>query len=88
MLLTTDHMPGKKYEILGLVVGRYPAITDGFEKAKGKMVEEAEKLDADAIIDVHFASSVSEVVTYGTAVKTCRSNWWTPSIMRKWHRVD
>lgn len=52
------------------------------------MIEEAQKLDANAIIDVHFASSVSEVVTYGTAVKTCRSNWWTLSIMRKWHRVD
>lgn len=87
MLLTTDRMPGGKYKLIGLVVGRYPAITDGFEKARGKMIEEAEKLGADAIIDVHFASSASEVICYGTAVKTCQSPWWTPTIMRKAHKM-
>ena len=87
MLLTTDRMPGKKYELLGLVVGRYPAITDGFEKAREKMIEEAEKMGANAIIDVRFTSSVSEVMSYGNAVKTCNSPWRVPFFKKKAHKV-
>lgn len=44
------------------------------EEASGRMIQEAEKLGADAIIDVRFTTSVvissaAEFLAYGTAVK-------------------
>lgn len=52
-----------------MVMGRYSAVSESFEKAQEKMVKKAVDLGADAVIDVHFASSYSEVAVYGTAVK-------------------
>jgi uncharacterized protein YbjQ (UPF0145 family) len=49
-------------------------ISDAREFAKGQMVQEAQELGADAIINVRFETSadesgVYEVLIYGTAVK-------------------
>ncbi|MGC9313448.1 MAG: YbjQ family protein, partial [Sediminispirochaetaceae bacterium] len=49
-------------------------LNDAREKSISRMVEEAEKLGADAVINVRFATSAiasgaSELYVYGTAVK-------------------
>lgn len=49
-------------------------ITDAREEAIERMTEEAEKLEADAIINVRFTTSqlmsgAAEILAYGTAVK-------------------
>jgi uncharacterized protein YbjQ (UPF0145 family) len=50
-------------------------MSDAREQAVNRMVEQAEKLGADAIINVRFTTSMvmsgaSEFLAYGTAVKT------------------
>lgn len=61
-----------------LVGGELKSYTEMMNKARdlatGRMVEEAEKLGADAIVNVRYASSsvmqgAAEVMAYGTAVK-------------------
>ena len=61
-----------------LVGGELRAYTDMMNKARElateRMVEEAEKLGADAVVNVRFASSAvmqgaAEIIVYGTAVK-------------------
>ena len=100
ILTTTEHIPGKDYEILGLVrgstiqsknIGRdisqsFKTLVGGELKAYNdmmndaralatkRMVEEAEALGADAIVNIRYASSAimqgaAEVIAYGTAVK-------------------
>ena len=100
LLSTTDTIPGKELEVLGLVQGNtiqtVNAVRDigaslktlvGGELTKynemmnnaralatKRMVEEAEKLGADASVAVRYASSsimqsAAEVMAYGTAVR-------------------
>lgn len=69
LLLTISKIEGKTVEPIRMVMGRYSAVSESFEKAQEKMVKKAEDLGADAVIDVHIASSYSEVAVYGTAVK-------------------
>ncbi|MFH1696583.1 MAG: YbjQ family protein [Candidatus Diapherotrites archaeon] len=49
-------------------------MTEAREQALARMVQEAEKLGADAIVDVRFTTSqvmatAAEILAYGTAVK-------------------
>lgn len=100
LLVTTEYISGKEFEMLGLVrgstiqsknVGR--DITQSFKTLVGgelkaytemmndarnlatdRMVEEAKKLGADAIVAMRYASAsvmagAAEVMAYGTAVK-------------------
>ena len=100
ILVNTDYIAGKNFEMLGLVkgstiqsknVGR--DITQSFKTLVGgelkaytemmndaralatkRMVEEAEKLGADAIVNIRYSSAAvmqgaAEVMAYGTAVK-------------------
>ena len=100
ILVNTDYITGKEFEMLGLVkggtiqsknIGR--DITQGFKTLVGgeltaytemmndaralatkRMVAEAEELNADAIINIRYASAAvmqgaAEVMAYGTAVK-------------------
>lgn len=69
-----DIMQGLK----SLVGGELTAYNDMMNEARAlatmRMVEEAEKLHADAVINVRYASSAimqnaSEVIVYGTAVR-------------------
>ena len=100
ILTTTEHIPGKEYEVLGLVRGSTiqsknigKDITQSFKTLVGgelkaynqmmndaralatkRMVEEAEAMGADAIVNVRYASAsvmqgAAEVMAYGTAVK-------------------
>ena len=61
-----------------LVGGELKAYTEMMDEARGlatkRMVEEAERLGADAIVNVRYASAAvmqgaAEVMAYGTAVK-------------------
>lgn len=61
-----------------IVGGELKAYTEMMDEARAlateRMIEEAEKLGADAIVNIRFASSAvvqgaAEVIAYGTAVK-------------------
>nr|WP_312576241.1 YbjQ family protein [Sedimentibacter sp.] len=100
ILVNTDYISGKEFEMLGLVKGSTiqsknigKDITQGFKTLVGgelkaynemmnearalatkRMVEEAEAMEADAIVNIRYASaavmaSAAEVMAYGTAVK-------------------
>lgn len=100
ILVNTDYITGKQFEMLGLVKGSTiqsknlgKDITQAFKTLVGgelkaynemmnearaiatkRMVEEAEALGAQAIVNVRYASSAimqgaAEVIAYGTAVK-------------------
>ena len=100
ILVNTDYINGKEFEMLGLVKGStiqskhlgkdiaqsFKTLVGGELKAYNemmndaralatkRMVEEAETLKADAIVNVRYASSAimqgaAEVMAYGTAVK-------------------
>ncbi len=100
ILVNTDYIEGKTFEMLGLVKGSTIQsknigrdITQGFKTLVGgelkaynemmnsaralatkRMVEEAEHLGADAVVNIRYASSTimagaAEVMAYGTAVR-------------------
>lgn len=100
VLATTDHIPGKEHEILGVVegstvrskhvghdflaglrnivggeVGSYTTLLrEAREDAMSRLVKNAEEMNADAIVNIRFATSSvaagsSEILAYGTAVK-------------------
>lgn len=100
ILVNTDYISGKEFEMLGLVKGSTIQsknigrdITQAFKTLVGgeliaytemmndaralatkRMVAEAENLQADAVINIRYASAAvmqgaAEVMAYGTAVK-------------------
>lgn len=100
LLVNINYLPGKEFEILGLVKGNVvqsknvgkdimagmkglvggemKGYTDMLNEARQiaskRMVDEAEKLGADAILNVTYSSSAiiqgsAEIIAYGTAVK-------------------
>lgn len=100
IITTTNDIPGKEIQILGIVKGNTIRarwfgrdIAAGFknlvggeivsytdmvsktrEEAQHRMIEEAKKLGADAIVAVRFSAtevmpSTAEILAYGTAVK-------------------
>ena len=100
LLTTTENIPGRSYEILGIVKGNMIQtrnigrdIGQGLKSMVGgelstytemmnesravatkKMVEEAEKLGADAVVMMRYSTSTvmqgaAEIIAYGTAVR-------------------
>ncbi len=100
ILVNTDYISGKQFEMLGLVKGstiqtknigrditqslktlvggELKSYTEMMDNARAlatkRMAEEAEKLGADAVVNIRYASSAvmagaAEVMAYGTAVK-------------------
>lgn len=100
ILVNTDYITGKNFEMLGLVKGSTIQsknlgrdITQSFKTLVGgelkaytemmndaralatkRMVEEAERMGADAVVNVRYSSAsvmqgAAEVMSYGTAVK-------------------
>ena len=100
ILVNTDYISGKNFEMLGmvkgstiqsknlgrditqsfktLVGGELKAYTEMMNEARAlatkRMVEEAESLGADAVVNVRYSSAsvmagAAEVIAYGTAVK-------------------
>ena len=69
-----DFMAGMKTLVGGEIVGYTEMLTEARQIATKRMVDEAEALGADAIINIRFGSSsvmqgAAEVVAYGTAVR-------------------
>lgn len=70
-----DFMAGMKTIVGGEIVGYTEMLTTARQMATKRMVDEAESLGADAIINIRYGSSsvmngAAEVIAYGTAVKT------------------
>ena len=69
-----DFMAGMKTLVGGEIVGYTEMLTEARQIATKRMVDEAENLGADAVINVRYSSSsimqgAAEVVAYGTAVR-------------------
>ncbi len=104
LLTTTENIPGRQYEILGVVKGNMVQtkniardIGQGLKSMVGgelttytemmnesraiatkRMVEEAERMGADAIVMMRYSTSAvaagaAEIIAYGTAVRFVRS---------------
>ena len=100
LLVNIDYIPGKEFEVLGIVkgtvvqsknfgkdfmagmktlvggeiVGYTEMLTEARQIATKRMVDEAEALGADAVVNLRYGSSAvmqgaAEVIAYGTAVK-------------------
>jgi len=100
LLVNIDYLPGKNFEVLGmvrgnvvqsknfgsdfmaamktLVGGEIADYTDLLNEARQiaikRMVDQAEELQADAVLNIRYASSsvmqgAAEVIAYGTAVR-------------------
>lgn len=100
IVLTTNYVPGKEIEALGMVKGNVvqskhmgkdimagmkslvggelfgytEMLNEAREIATARMVAEAEKLGADAVIMLRYGSAAilqgtAEIIAYGTAVK-------------------
>lgn len=73
--LGKDFMAAMKTLVGGEIVGYTEMLIEARQIATLRMVEEAKKLGADAVINVHYGSAAimqgaAEVIVYGTAVKT------------------
>ena len=69
-----DFMAGMKTLVGGEITGYTEMLVEARQIATKRMVDEAEALGADAVINVRYGSSsvmqgAAEVVAYGTAVK-------------------
>ena len=69
-----DFMAGMKTLVGGEIVGYTEMLTEARQIATKRMVDEAEALGTDAIINIRFGSSsvmqgAAEVIAYGTAVR-------------------
>ena len=74
ILVNTDYITGKKFEMIGLVKGNMIQSVHFGKDLVNSMSEEAEKCGADAVINIRYASSTvvqgaAEIMAYGTAVK-------------------
>lgn len=69
-----DFMAGMKTLVGGEIVGYTEMLNEARQIAVKRMVDEAEALEADAVIGIRYGSAqmmqgAAEVVAYGTAVK-------------------
>ena len=69
-----DFMSGMKSLVGGEITGYTEMLTEARQIATKRMVDEAEALGADAVLNIRFGSSsvmqgAAEIVAYGTAVK-------------------
>ncbi|MCI8910453.1 MAG: YbjQ family protein [Oscillibacter sp.] len=69
-----DFMASMKTLVGGEIVGYTEMLVEARQIATKRMVDEAEKLGADAVLNVRYGSSsvmqgAAEIIAYGTAVK-------------------
>ncbi len=69
-----DFMAGMKTLVGGEITGYTEMLNEARQIATKRMVDEAEKLQADAIVNIRYGSSAvmqgaAEVIAYGTAVR-------------------
>lgn len=72
-----DFMAGMKTIVGGEIAGYTEMLITARQIATKRMVDEAESLGADAVINIRYGSSAvmngaAEVIAYGTAVKTIK----------------
>ena len=72
-----DFMAGMKTIVGGEIVGYTEMIATARQMATKRMIDEAESLGADAVINIRYGSSsvmngAAEIIAYGTAVKLKR----------------
>jgi uncharacterized protein YbjQ (UPF0145 family) len=72
--LGKDFMAGMKTLVGGEIVGYTEMLNEARQISTKRMVDEAEALGADAVVNIRYGSSsvmqgAAEIVTYGTAVK-------------------
>ncbi|MBR2131765.1 MAG: YbjQ family protein [Oscillospiraceae bacterium] len=72
--LGRDFMAGMKTLVGGEITGYTEMLIEARQIATKRMVDDAQRMGADAIIGVHYTSSTvmqgaAEVLAYGTAVK-------------------
>ena len=70
----SDIMAGLRQIVGGEIKGYTKMITDSREEAYDRMIGEAKKLKADAVVNIRFVTSevmqgAAEILVYGTAVK-------------------
>ena len=69
-----DFMAGMKTLVGGEIVGYTEMLVEARQIATKRMVDEAEAMGADAVVNIRYGSSslmqsAAEVIAYGTAVK-------------------
>ena len=69
-----DFMAGMKTLVGGEITGYTEMLNEARQIAMKRMVDEAEGLDADAVVNIRYGSSAvmqgaAEVIAYGTAVR-------------------
>ena len=69
-----DFMAGMKTLVGGEIVGYTEMLVEARQIATKRMVDEAEALGADAVVNIRYGSSsvmqgAAEIIVYGTAVK-------------------
>lgn len=69
-----DIMAGLKTLIGGEIAGYTEMLTEARESAQSRMIQKAEDMGADAIVNIRYTTSaigqgMSEILVYGTAVK-------------------
>ena len=74
-----DIMAGLKTLVGGEIRGYTEMLAEARAQALARMAEEAERIGADAVVNVRFTTSMvmqgmSEMLAYGTAVKLAPSN--------------
>lgn len=72
--LGKDIMAGLKHLVGGEIIQYSTLMTEARQQAIHRMAEEAKKLNADAVVNLRFATAdvmqgTSEILAYGTAVK-------------------
>ena len=72
--LGKDFMAGMKTLVGGEIVGYTEMLVEARQIATKRMVDEAEAMGADAVLNIRFGSSAvmqgaAEVIAYGTAVR-------------------
>ncbi|OQX29914.1 MAG: hypothetical protein B0D92_01160 [Spirochaeta sp. LUC14_002_19_P3] len=75
--LGRDFMAGLKTLVGGEIKGYTEMLSDARQKAVDRMLEDARRLNADAVVGVRFTTSsiaqgMSEVLAFGTAVNIAR----------------
>jgi uncharacterized protein YbjQ (UPF0145 family) len=72
--LGRDILAGLKHLVGGEIKSYTKMLNDARDEAVGRMVDEAKKLGADAVVNIRFTTSdvmqgAAEILAYGTAVK-------------------
>lgn len=66
IILSTGDIPGN-YEVIGIAYGRIS--TDEIKELNSELERRADKMGADAVINVRYLPYVGYLYAYGTAVK-------------------